>query len=553
MPSIVTHALSYLRDQQHQFVTTCGTSKQLHQFLIPTIINDHRQSGSILRFYFNQLIYPITIFYVHKLNIAMHNSHFPMDELLTGSTVNLIDPKIKKRIYVLDLILRGQVRHFSLIGIRGRTYFPHYRGESPTQKFMDRFLTKTVIENKIRLVTFELRVVTLDSVKDIGRMISLLSSDKSGCRKSLEVLTFSDLEFDLKNGDDNDDPVTTTSSSSYPLVPGMDDEEDLLRFTELRELDITDIVITQPNCRAGFLSFSLLPESLVRLNLTGWKGMSCHPSLPTITIPGEKESSGGEEKQQTAKELDWDCLPKNLIFLALNDIEGDVFRGTRGVPLYQFPTRLETLSISRCDSKSFAGPLQFFEPMTTKPQQQQAQSFPWYLRSRLRHLSFSGMKFLRGSIDLTKLPPNLERFTMSQCQFSCDDKEEAPLTDLSKLPKNLTHLRLGWCGLKGTNLDLTQLPQNLTNLVLTANHFEGTLDFTKLPQNLESLMLGSNKFSGHLDLRQIPKSMVMLEISNNKFTSYEISENVVQRFDGLQPLRIISTGNPFSEVQKDTV
>ena len=147
-------------------------------------------------------------------------------------------------------------------------------------------------------------------------------------------------------------------------------------------------------------------------------------------------------------------------------------------------------------------------------------------------LDVSGCQ-MRGTPDLTMLPPKLELLNLSKNKFN-------GRADLSKLPLSLQELHLGenefsmFPDLRDTlpphlrvlrleqnqfsgNPDLTKLPLELQVLSLAQNQFCGTPDVVKLPQGLQTLLIDNNQFSGAPDWK-LPPGLVELKIAQNKFS-----------------------------------
>ena len=79
---------------------------------------------------------------------------------------------------------------------------------------------------------------------------------------------------------------------------------------------------------------------------------------------------------------------------------------------------------------------------------------------------------------------------------------------------NVIRILLFDLGLNGS-VDLTKLPPNLKELSLDSNKLAGHLDLTKLPSSLEELFLSDNSFTT-ISISALPKPFARFDISGNK-------------------------------------
>ena len=112
-----------------------------------------------------------------------------------------------------------------------------------------------------------------------------------------------------------------------------------------------------------------------------------------------------------------------------------------------------------------------------------------------------------GTVDLRKLPPNLQTLNIYSNKFSGS-------ADLTALPGPLNTLNIGKNKLSGS-VNLEKLPETLTTLEMEENQLCGTLTLDKLPEALSKLCAFRNKFTGDVVIDNLSEKLKHLNLENN--------------------------------------
>ena len=136
------------------------------------------------------------------------------------------------------------------------------------------------------------------------------------------------------------------------------------------------------------------------------------------------------------------------------------------------------------------------------------------LPDQLTSLRLSRCDFT-GSVDLAAFPSSIIEI---EVEGSCWEKiAMCGTVDLTRLPPNLEHLSLRFTQLSGT-IDLAHLNPMLKRLYLTYSAFSGSVTFENLPATLCTLGLNNNALSGEIDLFGVSDTLKELNINGNNFS-----------------------------------
>lgn len=589
MPSLISDAFTYFIHQQHQLAVTTST-RQLYNYLIPTLINDRAISESLLFFYL-QKIPPFTICYINKICIMIQHGYYYEKAVAVESEPQQHSPEsptIAGAVDLFHLIVHGHLRHLTFSGssdsypARFEGFFEHedddeeenvneeQQQQNPRSRtfgrrrrraflFSHSKLRKCITSLRVGLV--ELRFVSLifGSEFEFGKIISLLACENATTRRSLEILQFLGCTFSSASRPSDDEILLCHQKTCF--LPGMNKKEDLQNLKGLLELEVSDLPFYksaiasnshqhQHQQLCGYFCFEMLPPYLEKLTLAKSgenKTFVLHPSFETLdweNVPGgliELNLNGAAPSLLVtssdvllANNADF-SMPTN--HQSTNERKNKIFK--KRIEFENFPRSLQILKASQ---SAFDGPLVFHN------------------NHHLREIILMSNSFLCGPLDFTKLPPQLEILAVSRCPGlgrnnerssgdETDSKTHHAVVDLTQLPKNLKCLRIDSCNFSNqgensfTPLDLTKLPSTLEILSLAQNEFVGELDLKHLPPAMTTLNLNFNKFSGEVNLRHLPKSMTFVDISHNKFSGYRMRREDVEAINaGTGLLKVLARG-----------